>query len=140
MKFSDIEPASWPELKPYFDTCLLPVTALTGSEQPWEATQRLEFLRDVLELVEIPYKGRVVTYPAFHYYAGEEDADMLNRVCRQLKQSGFKYVIVMAGSGAVARDKLTDADLYLYPESAEAWSSGAFRRTVSERIRELWNT
>ena len=67
MKFSDIDKEQWPELKPYLDTVLLPVTGLSGDEQPWEATRGLEKLRDLIDAVEIPFHGRVVIYPAYHY-------------------------------------------------------------------------
>ncbi|MGO4375464.1 DUF2487 family protein, partial [Paenibacillus sp. MCAF20] len=67
MKFSEIEKEQWEELRPYLDTCLLPVTGMDGSEQPYEATEWLERLRDIMDLIEIPFKGRVVTYPACHY-------------------------------------------------------------------------
>lgn len=64
MKFSDIEEQTWDELRPYLDTAVLPVTGLNGGETPWEATRELEYLRDALDLIEIPFKGRIVTYPA----------------------------------------------------------------------------
>ena len=57
----------------YLDTCLLPVTGLTGKESPVEAGDRLEQLRDLLDLLEIPYHGRTVTYPAWHYAEDAED-------------------------------------------------------------------
>jgi len=93
MKFSDVNSSTWDELRPYVDTCLLPVTGMTGAEQPWEATEALEALRDALDCFEIPYKGRVLTYPAFHYIE-EEGAERLAAVCRRLKQS-FPYVVIV---------------------------------------------
>lgn len=141
MKFSEIERSAWPDLQPYLDTCLLPVTGLIGSEQPWEAAQELEFLRDVLEVVEIPFKGRVVTYPAFHYYeGGERLAPAIDEVCRRLKQAGFKYVIVMSGRAHVGECRLQHADLVFCPELPDGrlMDSREFQSLVERGIQAMW--
>ena len=75
MKFSDIEEQNWEQLAPYLDTCLLPLTGLDGTEKPWQATNALEKLRDFLDLIEIPFRGRIVTYPAAHYELLEEEGE-----------------------------------------------------------------
>ncbi|WJH37540.1 YpiF family protein [Paenibacillus sp. CC-CFT747] len=69
VKFSEIREEQWKDLQPYLDTCLLPITGLTGTESPWMTTEALEMLRDIMDLVENPYKGRLVTYPALHYFS-----------------------------------------------------------------------
>src|SRR5690606_8279915 len=79
VKFSDIRESDWPQLAPWMDTCLLPVTGLAGTEAPHEAARRLEKLRDLLDLVEKPYRGRVVTYPAFQYLTSADLAAELDR-------------------------------------------------------------
>lgn len=135
MKFSDITEEQWDELKPYLDTCLLPVTGLGGGETPYEATEQLERLRDFMDMVEIPFKGRVVTYPACHYIAeGEAFSAMLGEWCNRLKQTGFKYVIVMTAFSAPDLT-LTDADLILRPGTGGELPSP---NEVSSQIRELW--
>ena len=88
LKFSDISRESWPELQPYVDTCLLPLTGLTGMESPWEATETLEKLRDVIDRVEIPFRGRIVTYPAVQY-GREEGLEAVDRLCCSLREGGL---------------------------------------------------
>ncbi|QAY66145.1 DUF2487 family protein [Paenibacillus protaetiae] len=135
MKFSEIEESKWNELEPYLDTCLLPVTGMTGLERPYEATQELERLRDIMDLVEVPFKGRIVTYPACHY-GGEEITNLVNKLCGSLKTAGFKFVIVITAK-PLSRPVPEHADLVIaaadngkLPDAAE----------VSQAIRELWNS
>lgn len=143
MKFSDIDRKEWFKLQPYLDTCLLPVTGLDGSEEPWEATQELEFLRSLLEFVEVPYKGRTVTYPALHYVDYDAPrAEAIDRVCARLKQAGFRYVIVMTGRPDAVPSPLPHADLMLSPqgEDGRALNSEAFKAKVDESVRTLWKS
>lgn len=140
MKFSEIDQSSWEGLRPYLDTCLLPVTGLTGTEQPWEATQELEYLRDVLDCAETPFKGRIVTYPAFHFDGQGGGAESVNTVCRKLKEAGFRFVIVMTGHPAVAEIAYSNADLVLCPEMPNemVMSGDEFRERVYRDIQALW--
>src|SRR5690606_27955913 len=95
MKFSDIEQEKWQALKPYLDTVILPITGLTGSESPDEATKQLESLRDWLDVVEIPFNGRTVTYPAYHFIAGDTQNLLLNSLINNFKLQGYKYVVAV---------------------------------------------
>lgn len=142
MKFSEIERNDWEGLKPYLDTCLLPVTGLSGFEQPWEATQELEFLRDAMDCIEGPFKGRIVTYPAFHYIEGPSAAAAVNSVCRKLKGAGFRYVIVMTANGSVAAAGFSDADLLLCPETPDGEVVGidTFRGKAASEVRTMWES
>lgn len=142
MKFSEITEQSWEELKPYLDTCLLPVTGLTGLESPNEAGQQLEKLRDWLDLAEIPFQGRLVTYPAYHF-VNDDDKDLewnrLERIALQLKQSGFHYVILMSAAYDLSIPEESAVDLVLTPyqnELSEALSQGLY---VRKKIEELWH-
>ncbi|MEC0124353.1 DUF2487 family protein [Paenibacillus pabuli] len=138
MKFSEMSQDSWAELQLYLDTCLIPYTALNGEQTPVETTEALERLRDFLDLVEIPFKGRIMTYPAFHY--GYPDMSMaLNTLCEQLKSSGFKYVVVMSSDGVLEKAKIPFADLVLSRSilTQEVGEDG-IARFVGEKIRELW--
>jgi hypothetical protein len=136
MKFSDISLSEWDELQPYLDTCLLPVTGLNGTETPPEATMALEKLRDLLDLIEIPFKGRVVTYPACHY---AQDEERLNEALRQwihsLRQTGFKYVVLAAASASLALEHC-GADAVIAPNSDDELPA---QGDVSMMIRSLWN-
>ncbi|WP_079910667.1 DUF2487 family protein [Paenibacillus sp. 32352] len=139
MKFSDVESASWEELRPYVDTCLLPVTGLTGSEQPWEATQALEKLRDALDCFEIPYKGRVLTYPAFHYIEGEEGKQLLINVCERLKQS-FPYLILVSASNEIQLPESGEAfDLaFILTPDQLGESSAEVKQNIASQLQSLW--
>ncbi|CAG7648838.1 DUF2487 family protein [Paenibacillus allorhizosphaerae] len=144
MKFSDIQESGWAELRPYLDTCLLPVTGLSGAEAPWEATQELERLRDALDLLEIPFKGRIVTYPAMHFAGTSNDGEpwgLLDDVCLKLKtEAGFRHVVIVT---AKTEQELpltaANADLILRFGAAELKDSpdGAKRRAAGE-MALLW--
>ena len=136
MKFSEIEQEQWEELKPYLDTCLLPVTGMDGKEQPYEATQKLERLRDLMDLVEIPFKGRVVTYPACHYVSADEPySAALSNWCRNLREAGFKYIILASAELNVQLQN-AGADLVLQADAEGAFPS---QSEVSEQIRAMWS-
>lgn len=128
MKFSELRQEDWLALRLYLDTCLLPVTGLTGKESPVEAGDRLEQLRDLLDLLEIPYHGRTVTYPAWHYAEDAEDLKtQLGKVVQGLRGSGFRYVIIVTLMESLA--EFREADLVITPANAS---------TVPELIMKLW--
>ncbi|MBD2869678.1 DUF2487 family protein [Paenibacillus arenilitoris] len=135
MKFSEIASEQWEELAPYLDTCLLPVTGLSGGEKPHEATQRLERLRDLLDLIEIPFKGRIVTYPAWHYANGANWQEALNGWCEAAKKSGFRYVIVASANQALELREHS-ADLCFLPDEDGKLPKAT---EVSETVRALWS-
>lgn len=140
MKFSDVGKEEWGELQPYLDTCLLPVTGLTGLEQPWEATQTLEKLRDALELIEIPYKGRVVTYPALHYVEGLDIAAQLNLLCTRLKEAGFAFVIVLTIDPLSLHWVKETIDEVFYVDM-QNWTEQhrQMKAAISQRLQQLWH-
>jgi len=116
MKFSEISEENWAELQPFFDTCLLPVSGLTGTETPWEATERILKTGDWLSPLERAFHGRTVTMPAYHYdQVGGVGSDRLNELVARLKQSGFRYVIVVSGQAGGVPDSVTEASLIVQP-------------------------
>ncbi|MCZ8512962.1 DUF2487 family protein [Paenibacillus filicis] len=138
MKFSEIEQGGWEELKPYLDTCVLPLTGLQGGEQPWEATMALEMLRDALDVVEIPFKGRTVTYPALHY---TRDIADLSGLCGRLKrEAGFRYVVCVTPrteEELPIEEVCADLILRFTPEQLSDRPEEA-RREAAERMTRLW--
>lgn len=144
MKFSEITSEEWVELQPYLDTCLIPYTALTGQEPPFETVRALERLRDFLDYVEIPFKGRIVTYPAVHYSQASQ-LQQLNELCSHLKAGSFKYVIVMTADEVLVQADLPQADLVL---SLSALSSrkeelnhsnvNGFGKDIQSQIYQMW--
>lgn len=100
MKFSELTAEQWKEWGPYLDTCILPVTGLSGLESPVEAVERLERLRDWLDGVEIPFHGRTVTYPAYHFTGASEpepaDIELLDKVCGRPGEQGFAYIVIVS--------------------------------------------
>lgn len=133
MKFSEIESSQWDELKPYLDTCLLPVTGLTGLESPAEATQALEDLRDIMDGIEIPFKGRVVTYPACHYTGEKEGHTVVEQLCASLKRTGFRYIIVV--SARLTNLAPASADLVFAPAPTGEVPS---TEQIGQAIRSMW--
>ncbi|MEO2207241.1 DUF2487 family protein [Paenibacillus pabuli] len=138
LKFSEMTQDSWAELQLYLDTCLIPFTGLTGNQSPAEATEALERLRDFLDLIEVPFKGRVMTYPAFHF-AFPEKSMALNTICEQLKQSGFKYVVIMTSDGFLKKDEISSADLvFNRSQLVEEIEEGKIAGYIGEKVREMW--
>ncbi|WP_059052546.1 DUF2487 family protein [Paenibacillus senegalimassiliensis] len=137
MKFSEIEPAAWEELQPYLDTCLLPVTGLTGHEAPAEVTEKLRSLQKLIDMIEIPFRGRVVTYPAIQY--GNENLEKnVNDICRNVKSSGFVYSIVVVMQENWLKDAVPDADFILSPRGFSEVEGGTPEEWVKAEIQRLW--
>jgi 23S rRNA (pseudouridine1915-N3)-methyltransferase len=139
MKFNEIEKSGWEELQPYLDTCLLPLTGLTGKETPWQVTERLEKLRDLMDHLEVPFKGRVVTYPAVQYTM--EDDQMIssvNALCHRLKLSQFKYVILITADDSLAKLEYQTSDLLISNQMIQADASST-RAGIVTLVQELWN-
>lgn len=139
MKFSEVDGASWQELQPYFDTCLIPYTGLTGGENPMEATAALERLRDFLDLAEIPFKGRIITYPAFQYGL-QEDLSLLNEICKQIKSTGFRHVIVMSADYGLPESDLPEVDLILALPEFKGLEGKELGAMIQAKIQTLWKS
>ncbi|TYP77742.1 DUF2487 family protein [Paenibacillus methanolicus] len=136
MKFSELTPDQWAELAPYLDTAVLPVTGLIGNELPFEATEALERLRDVLDRIEQPFKGRIVTYPSCQYADRSDGAEQVEQICANLKAAGFKYVFLAAAFNAEAWiGKLASADLIV---GTDAQGNPPQAEEVSAAVRKLW--
>ncbi|WP_442601083.1 DUF2487 family protein [Paenibacillus sp. KN14-4R] len=142
MKFSDVESAKWEELKPYLDTCLLPITGLSGLESPWQATEQLELLRDAMDCIEIPFRGRVITYPALHYILHEGKAQIeraVDELCKRLKKESFQYVIVITTQPLYEELQLEQADLFLYVNEAELKESpDLINEKILKTVQRMW--
>lgn len=138
MKFSEVEEATWSELSPYFDTCLIPYTGLSGKESPIEATEALARLRDFMDLVEIPFKGRIITYPAVQYGQGE-DLSLLQEICHNVREAGFAYVIVMTADIELIQGQIEGCDLVLTRKGFNEETGGAgIAGQIKDKIQEMW--
>lgn len=134
MKFSDINQEQWSELQPYLDTCLLPLTGLTGREEPSAVTQGLERLRDVMDVIERPFAGRVVTYPAIQYiYEHTDFPAIVNQTIMNLKKGGFSFVIIMTASPEIEALEFKQADLFITSEIALSKE-----KPVSMFVQNMW--
>lgn len=128
MKFSEISSEVWETNQMFWDTCLLPVTALTGTETPVEATLALEKLRDVMEPIEVSFRGRLVTYPAFHYIGDDSSFQTsLVNLCIKLKESAFRFVLIVSTDIVLDKIAVSSADAILTREEV---NSGAFKSIV----------
>ncbi|HBS46388.1 MAG TPA: DUF2487 domain-containing protein [Paenibacillus sp.] len=137
MKFSDFKVEQWKENQKFYDTCLIPFTGLSGSETPPEAVQALERLRDFMDLVEIPFKGRIVTYPAIQY-GGEGYVGLINEVCRKVKSSGFQYAVVLTADIALLEQEIIESDLVLSLPIIEGSLEGKINSNIGMKIQEMW--
>ncbi|NDI34373.1 DUF2487 family protein [Chengkuizengella sediminis] len=139
MKFSEIEKNIWEEHQEYLDTCVLPYTGLTGDENPMETTKALEDLRDILEWIEIPFKGRVVTYPAVHFsLEGQYLESYFKTICLNLKKQGFKYIILISHRSEIHNLNLQDFGLLLTPSENEEENAN-LKEEISNKVQALWN-
>ncbi|THF78390.1 DUF2487 family protein [Cohnella fermenti] len=121
MKFSEFSPEQWYDLLPYMDTCLIPVSGLTGEEPPHEATERIAGTGDWLQPLEAAFRGRSVTMPANHYVdvTNEDDIRRVSGLCERMRGLGFAFVVVVSGRADWAAVP-EDADLLIKPEEAGA--------------------
>lgn len=142
MKFSEVTEQQWDELKEYFDTCLLPFTGLRGGESPIEATKALERLRDALELIEVPFKGRVITYPAYHFQGLDSGgtASSIDELCIRLKQEvGFSYIIIVCVDDDTILETCHHADLILKVEVDETGVK-TNKKEVQAAVQKMWQS
>ncbi|WP_135551487.1 DUF2487 family protein [Paenibacillus cymbidii] len=136
MKFSEIKSDQWESLRPYLDTCLLPLTGLSGAETPAQTTEELVRLQTVMDRVEAPYKGRVVTYPALHYmFVDGRFAERVEALCASIKAGGFRFVILATANAAIGGMTFANADLLLTETMA-----GEGQATVARAIDALWHS
>lgn len=141
MKFSELTEEQWEEWGPYLDTCILPVTGLNGSESPIEAGYRLEKLRDWLDGVEIPFRGRTVTYPAYHFMSeqlADDELDLLNGLCSRLRKQGFAYIVVISAQLPITAEKLPEADLVITPVEMIAENAGDALAEMKTLVQNMW--
>ncbi len=131
MKFSEWNEADWLSLQLYFDTCILPITALSGLEAPWQMKHALERLRDALDTVEVPFKGRTVTMPAVQYRIADEHlfVQQIAGIASNCKASGFKYVIAISAANELLNLSIPNVDLLLVNPD---------KSTSLKLVGELW--
>jgi 23S rRNA (pseudouridine1915-N3)-methyltransferase len=138
MKFSEIEQSNWEELQPYLDTCLLPLTGLSGEEAPWQVTESLEKLRDLMDFVENPFKGRVITYPAIQYSTEDDQLiSTVNELCLKLKKDQFKYVILISADASIGKLEFAACDLMISSDIIKEEVSDT-KVLIFNRIQQLW--
>jgi hypothetical protein len=139
MKFSNFTAESWEDNSKYYDTCLLPFTGLQGGESPHEAAAALERLRDLLELVEQPFQGRMVIYPAVQYATEHSIAD-LNGVCRKVKSNQFQYVIVVTAATELSQEDVFESDLVLSLSEFDPSNKALVKSLISGKILAMWQS
>ena len=137
MKFSDFDSVSWEEHRGFFDTCLIPFTGLKGSESPVESVAALERLRDFMDMVEKPFRGRIVTYPVLHY-GGEHSLKLINELCCNVKSKYFQYAIVLTADIDVSESEIVESDLVLSLPRFRDLTSKEVQAFTAEKIQELW--
>ncbi|MFI2855641.1 DUF2487 family protein [Paenibacillus sp. JSM ZJ436] len=137
MKFSEVEAEGWGELAPFVDTCLIPYTGLSGDEMPWEVTAALERLRDLMDLIEIPFKGRVVTYPALQY-GGEGASVLLSSICSKASAAGFAYVVVITADHELTQEEVPECSLVLSLPKLQQEAGVKLKSAVSQSISKMW--
>lgn len=127
MKFSELSADDWGNLQLYLDTALVPVTGLTGAEAPHEMTEKLERLRELMEAVERPFQGRIVTMPVVQY-VDEHTPELIAQIARNLREQGFKFVVLVAGE--CLHPELNDGVDLIVRAGLDA----------SSEVRKLWSS
>jgi 23S rRNA (pseudouridine1915-N3)-methyltransferase len=95
MYYDQITAEQWTSLKPYLDTCLLPVASLKGSDDFWEMKERLNGLSLGKKWVEQMYSGRIVIYPDICYSDVHMNGSYVNEWIQALKEKGFRYIVLL---------------------------------------------
>lgn len=137
MKFSELSSDSWPDLQPYLDTCLLPVSGLTGEESPPQLADKIAETGKWLAPLEQSFNGRTVTLPAYHYWSGApEEEERLAQLCEQQRRNGFRFVIVVCGQPGLLL-KTLPVDLLVGPsDQGDTPESNVY----TQQVVALWNT
>jgi 23S rRNA (pseudouridine1915-N3)-methyltransferase len=137
MKFSDFDKSTWEANGKYFDTCLIPFTGLMGTESPPEAAETLERLRDLLDCIEQPFQGRIVTYPAIQYSSGD-NIQYLNELCRKVKSSHFQYVIMASSGLEPLSNEIIESDLVLSLTGFDTSRIISCKSQIGREIEQMW--
>jgi 23S rRNA (pseudouridine1915-N3)-methyltransferase len=137
MKFSDFDLSLWAENGQYYDTCLIPFTGLTGAENPADSVSALERLRDFMEEVEKPFRGRMVTYPVFQY-TGEYSLQLVNEICQKVKSINFRYAVVLTADVELSTEEIVESDLVLSLPRLKSLSPAERQAYISTQIQKLW--
>lgn len=140
MKFSDFDRQSWEENGRYYDTCLIPVTGLSGAEDPVDTIEVLERLGDFLDRIERPYRGRIVVYPAVQYRAGTAESEYINDICRNVKSSYFQYTVVVSADISLSSTDIYESDLVLSMTAFEHVTKSELNLEIGRRIQEMWQS
>ena len=90
-----------------------------------------------MDLAEIPFKGRLVTYPAVQY-GNTEDIKLLNEVCHNVKSSGFKFVVIMTADVELSIEDVPESTLVLSRRRLEASEGIPLSAIVTGQISEMW--
>ncbi|UOF89706.1 creatininase family protein [Fodinisporobacter ferrooxydans] len=111
MKFAQVKAGIFEELRPYFDTAMVPVGSMTfhGPHLPFGTGS---FIAETIATqLEDQFSGRILAFPAiafghpFHSFEPDGSAGMHNHIFRdylydsltQLKHLGIKYVVLVNG-------------------------------------------
>ncbi|AHV98065.1 DUF2487 family protein [Paenibacillus sabinae] len=137
MKFSDFDRSSWEENGKYYDTCLIPYTGLTGKESPPQTADRLGQLRDAIYLVERPFKGRIVVYPAVQYNENEKFG-IINEICHNIKSNNFRYVVVLDGVGNLLQETIFESDLIIAVKDFFGDNKDKAIALSIQKIQQMW--
>lgn len=139
MKFSDFSAEVWKENGRFYDTCLIPFTGLQGTESPLETVAALERMRNFMDIVEMPFQGRIVTYPAVQYMGAGYKA-LINEICHKVKSNQFQYVIVLTADIRLSGKEIIESDLVLSLPEIEVPQGGRLSGVVREKIQQMWQT
>lgn len=132
MKFSELNEQQWEELGMYLDTCVLPITGLTGLENPVHCVEKLSDLQTLIDSVEKNFRGRVVIYPAYHYIS-KESTHSVASVISKLKSTGYKHVVVLSTNLDTETMNEFGADLCI-----ASLGIADFEQLIKEHILYLW--
>src|SRR5690606_27663697 len=99
---------------------------------------------DLLDLIEIPFKGRIVTYPALHYIStgGDELGCSLDEIGRRLKEGGFRYVVAVMRAAPDDWNEETAASIDLILTGQDMAAAGPIDRSakIRDSLSRLWQS
>jgi 23S rRNA (pseudouridine1915-N3)-methyltransferase len=138
MYYDQISAGQWPSLKPYLDTCILPITNIRTEQEVWEIKERLHIHNQAKKWIEQMYSGRIVIYPDIHYSWDDKEKFRLylKEVIRGIKDKGFQYVVLLNNS---SNEPYVEEGITYISADGELLSDAAKNR-IKQTVLNLWKS
>lgn len=132
MLYHQLEQEKWDSIKAYVDTCVIPCSSITGAEAVWDWKQKISHLEYAKRWLEAAYSGRLLIAPDVLYLDGAYETVV--KVTSNLKNQGFRFVVLLSDSTWTALPKGVDELLY-FPSGS---FSDEHKKQIQGKVITLW--